>query len=485
MNTSITTKTILDDILYDYQKDGSNFLISKPRAILADDMGLGKTIQAIDAANKSKKRILIICPKTLCNNWRNEVHQWLNESVNVIDGTSMNQFKCMTLISDKKWNIITYESFTANKLFLTKLAKDVDLIILDEAHKIRNRSTQNYRAIRDFTKTHRNVGVYCLTGTPVFNYALDLFSLLHLLYPWIFTSSKKFLEDNYYVLYKDSYKRVGGAVKLIRKIDRLTVKNQDNFKKMLSIFMLRRTKDDVLDLPERIFNRIQLELTGSQKRIYTEMEQDFYASLSEELSQGIEVFSTNLLAQITRLKQIAVSKDLLDPYSDDLEGIKISKTLDILDELRDQKVIIFSQFSACLKRLQKILQAKGISNSILTGDMTTDDREYNINKFKTSDNCTVLLATIKAGGVGLNLTESSNVIFLDFEWAPGWNNQAIDRVHRIGQNKKVSIHILMIKDSIEDRIMEILKSKTLLFDESIPTTHIMKNLNKKLPSYVD
>lgn len=436
----------LANTLYDYQRVGTSFLSKAGRAILGDDMGLGKTIQAIAACAELKtERVLIICPNSLKLNWEREVQRWLPGSkTQVIDGV---RAKREEQLKNTEANFIII-NFEAVRIHKDMLAWGWDALIIDEAHRVKNRKAQQTKAVQAIAKQAKNV--FHLTGTPIMNKPDEIWSLLNILDPKKYSSFWRFV-NQYCHVWDNGYGKVIGEAK-----------DPQAFRDMLAPYMIRRTKAEVLkDLPSKTIQKQYVRLMdGLQQRAYKQMEKEMVA----EFAEGNEVAAPVVIAQITRLKQLAVSPALLGGED---ESAKLDAMMEIIESAGDQKVVVFSQFAEAIKLASKRLEAKGIDHGILIGEVKAEERAKNIDRFQNDPNCKVFLASIQAGGVGITLTSASIAIFLDKHWTPAINNQAADRLHRIGQENPVTIIELIAEGTVEEWIEELLKDKSDTFDSLI------------------
>lgn len=405
----------------DYQIQGKDWLISNDLAVLADDMGLGKTLQTIKAIEtllmKSDiNKVLIISPINLINNWIQEVKKWSPKLQIKYVKPAKNTFELDWINSyDKNQILITnYEQIRSESEIFQKMF--FDILILDEAHKIKNLSTAISKGV---FRVNRKM-FWALTGTPVENKPKDLASLL---------------------LQADPNKL-------------FYLKNEKDISMLKSIgsrFVLRRTKKDVLkELPPVTEIYIPLELEGNQKLVYNQIWKD-----RKKLAQsGGSYFSA-----LTKLREAC---DLVEDCS-----VKVEKSLELINKIQEmnEKVIIFSFY----KPITKLLKDKLISENIKFYDYKSEDdnetRYLNLSSFKNDNNTNVFIASARIASEGLTITEANHVIFLNRWWTPSTNSQARDRVNRIGQTKNVFIYNLFIKNTIEDRLNKILEDKSKLYEE--------------------
>lgn len=468
-----TAKPLVDETrippeLFDFQREGVEFLVKHPRALLGDEMGLGKTVQTIVASlaiADEKDRILIVCPNSLKWTWAKEFERWApTTSVQLVTGDRLTREK--QILSDAQVTIINYELFRYGlktdrgerewshdtQLVMKRKWKT---IVLDEAHRVKNRDAQVTRALTTITKTIDRV--YLLTGTPILNRLEELWSLLRILFPKEYTSYWRFVERYCQVFSNGFGTEIGPA----------RPEMLPELKTILDGFTLRRLKRNVLpSLPRKLpIRRVWVPLEKSQRDVYQGMAEEMYTILES----GEVVSAAVAIAQITRLKQIVIDPNLMAQPDLPLGGTKVDAVLDILESMAGEKVVIFSQFATALNRLQKTLSAKGYDTSIITGEVTGEDRQAVVDRFQTDPSNQVLLCGLKSGGVGITLTAAHTAIFLDKFWNPALNWQAQERLDRIGQTEPVTIIELLAEKTIEESIEKLLTQKADLFSSLFET----------------
>ena len=438
----------LKPIMRTYQKTGYEWLKMlekyKLNGILADDMGLGKTLQAIsvltDLPQDSKS--LIICPKTLLFNWAAEIEKFNPQLKYLIyEG---NKDERINLLRTVPVQIILC-SYSIIQNDLEEFKKTTfDYLILDEAQHIKNHVTLRSKAVKKLKARHK----LAMTGTPLENSVAELWSVFDFLMPGYLPALKKFkefLQDN------DKVK-----------------KQPDRIKKYIAPFILRRKKQDVLiELPDKQEQAIYCPMTEKQEKHYiqvlTALKQDVFKD-GEENANYI-----TMLAALTRLRQICDHPGLIN--EEWLDETDISGKVDTLKELvedaieNDRKILIFSQYVKMLKLIEKIIKKMNIKYEYMDG--STKDRKTIINHFNDNEKVKVFLISLKTGGFGINLTSADTVILVDPWWNPMVENQAIDRVHRMGQTKKVLVYKLITIGSVEEKIMVLQKKKRDLFENII------------------
>lgn len=451
-----STVQIDKEYLFDYQREGAQYLIDHRRALLADEMGLGKTVQAISACQARQARpVLIVCPNTLKWTWAREIQKWSPTSTfQIVDGDP--QARQAQLRADVDYVIVNFELLRQkpNKTWsddvLTLQKRAWDTVIVDEAHRVKNRKARVTQATKIITKQPQHV--YLLTGTPILNRVDELWSLLNILYPKLFSSYWKFVEKFCHVSQNTWGYQVGGLKESMRS----------DLHQVLASVYLRRLKRDVLkDLPEMLpIKRIWVQLSGTQRQVYENMAKEMYTTLTS----GETVSTAVVIAQITRLKQITIDENLMIAEKvTPLQGAKVDALFDFLETCEDEKVVIFSQFSRVLDRLELVCQQKDLSYEKLTGDVTGKDRENAVQRFQSDPDCRLFLCGMKSGGVGITLTASHIAVFLDKFWSPATNWQAQERLDRIGQTEKVTIIEFLAAETVEEGIEKMLVDKTKQF----------------------
>lgn len=429
-----------------YQTEGVNYLERLRNmylgGILADDMGLGKTLQTIVTLAQSKKEAkspsIIICPTSLLYNWMEEFHKFNPDfKALVVDGIP-NQRKKIIKTIDQYDAIITSYSL---------LQKDIDLYaktqfhysILDEAQHIKNRSTRNAKSVKMLKSNYKLI----LSGTPIENSLDELWSLFDFLMPNFLNTYDRFLE------------------KYVRQKNEALKKNLLYLKKKVAPFILRRMKIDVLDdLPPVSEIIYHSRLSKSQKELYN----SYASSAKDELTKlverdGFDKVQIHVLATLTRLKQICCHPAIFaKDEGESGDSAKFEMLLELLETLIEggHKTVIFSQYTKMLKIMRQEFEDKGIKYSYLDG--SSKNRMGIVKEFNEGDN-PIFLVSLKAGGTGLNLTGADTVIHYDMWWNPAVENQATDRVHRMGQKQNVSVYKLITLDTIEEKIVAMQKKK--------------------------
>ncbi len=464
---------VISTPLYGYQEEGVLHLTFGRRAMLADDMGLGKTVQAIAAATLLKQlrdiqRVLIVCPASLKHQWAREIRRFTSLSVQVIEG---NQIQRRKLYRDLQFfNIINYELVRFDEAQI--IQREFDLVILDEAQRIKNWRTKT----ADKVKRLRSPYAFVLTGTPLENRLDELYSVFQFIDPTILGPLWRF-NQRYY----ETERRPSGSYKV------LGYKNLDELRRRISPYVLRRVREEVLlDLPERIDSNFFVEMTGPQWKAYEEYETHVARLMAKAKRMPLTPEEHNmLLGCLVKMRLICNALALHDP---EIKPQDREKTAPKLRELREilgeevasngHKAILFSQWTGMLNLTEPVLEKLGLGWVKLTGDVPSKKRGALIEQFFADPQCKVFLST-DAGGVGLNLQAASMVINLDLPWNPAVLDQRIARAHRHGQTKTVNVVNLIAKGTIEERMLDTLAAKRAVFDAALNEDSQVVNLSFK------
>lgn len=459
----------LEDILRGYQKHGFHWLRTLDACgfggILADDMGLGKTLQIISLLLDEKISVsrnvpsLIIAPASLVYSWENEIRRFAPELCSVVvAGTKAKRREILGKHNNYDVFITSYEL----------LKRDIDIYndisfrfqVIDEAQCIKNYFTENAKCVKKINAQTR----FALTGTPIENRLSELWSIFDYLMPGFLYSYNKF---------KNKFEKPITTNNEIGAIKGLT--------RMISPFVLRRLKKDVLkELPEKLEYDVYTKLEGKQHKLYLANALKLKKTIEGTTDDQFADKRMQILAELMNLRQLCCDPSLC--YHDyDGESSKLQMCIDMVKNgiSGGHKILIFSQFTTMLDILGKHLEKEGISYYTLTGATPKEMRINMVDKFNRDDT-NVFLISLKAGGVGLNLTGADMVIHYDPWWNVAAENQASDRAHRIGQDKEVSVFKLISKGTVEESIRELQKSKAQLADnilngETISLGSLSKN----------
>jgi len=416
---------------YPYQWQGIKFLMDNDHALLADDMGTGKTVMTIVALKiliqQTKiHHVLILCPPSVLYEWKRHLDDWSPELTSYLIRYPQKELRKFLWETPMHIYITTYDMLKGdieNGIFPKKSLNHFDIVVLDEAHHIKNMKSKRFRAIKQLQPQRR----WALTGTPVQNKIEDLASIFEFVYPGYLTSFDL---------------------------------RPEQIKERIKPYFLRRRKKEVMpDLPPKVSEIIELELDEEQEIAYRKAE----IGIREELSAlGNKVTKQHIFAKLQTLKQICnfapnkISSPKTEMLKEQIEEIIAS----------DGKVIVFSQYiDEGVNKLEKILKPYGIAK--IVGGQSDTVRSNEIQKFKNRKDVPILIASVRSGGEGLNLTEASYVVHFDHWWNPAVMWQAEDRVHRRGQIKGVNVYSYWMKDTIEDRIRQKLREKGILFEKIV------------------
>jgi len=431
--------------LFDHQKIGIGFLKRVKKCILADEMGLGKTMQAIISAKEEGNGILIICPASIKIHWDREIKKvYPTDETQIIDSTSKR------IEHGKTWYIINYDILNKFQDEINEMLKsEIDTMILDEAHYIKGKS-KRAKLVIEMCKYENIKNVYALTGTPIMNRPIELFNILKAI-----SHSLGEKRTFYSKRYCGAYLRVLRNGR--RFVDEKGATNLEELRSLIRGSILRRKKDEVLDLPDKIISVMESPMTREWKIQYDNAWENYLLFLAD-LPVGekdIEKIKTaRQLVEIQKLKQVC-SYSKIDRIVAD-----ISNAVD-----QGEKVVVFTQYTNTLNKISEGVRKAKIGCVTLSGVDKMDARQKSIDEFQTNENTKVFVLNIKAGGVGLTLTEGSIVMFADMDWSPEIHSQAEDRAHRIGQNKMVNIYYYMVPKTIEADIIELLTDKKKMIDE--------------------
>lgn len=466
--------TISDDelkILRDYQVTGVKWLYNIHRTgfggILADEMGLGKTIQTIYYIkqilldNKDAK-FLIVVPTSLVYNWKHEFELYGNKiDVTIVSGLKGLRKK---LLENKSNVFITSYGQLREDEELYK-DKEFHTMFIDEAQSIKNYIAGITRVVKGIKAGTK----FALTGTPLENSPLELWSIFDYIMPGYLSSADKFR-----VKYK------------VTEFDDNTNKLLDNLNKQIRPFILRRKKMDVTkDLPEKIENNIFVELTDEQKKIYVAELERVQREIDDMLKNGGEnKIAFMILPLLTKLRQICIDPKIIYPEYTGGSN-KIDSLIYAIKEkiASGEKILMFTSFKDAMNDVISHLEDEDIPYYTISGDVSSKERMRRVDEFNERKDPAVFLIMLKAGGTGLNLASATTVIHLDLWWNPQAENQATDRAHRIGQTKTVEVIHIVTKGTIEEKILELQKKKLKLseklIDGEIRDKDILSSLSEK------
>jgi superfamily II DNA or RNA helicase len=455
---SVAKPRTLKADLRPYQKEGYSWLVFlhelNSGGILADDMGLGKTIQTIAlllwAKGKYKRKLnLVIAPTSVVSNWEREINKFA-PSLKTVVWQGPNRSQRAPELEKADVMITSYALLRRDEELLQAL--DLRYVILDEAQHIKNPMSQTARSAKKLASERR----LALTGTPIENRLSELWSIFDFVSPGLLGQLKTFEE------------------RVARPIDRGDIETAQRLRATIKPFVMRRVKRDVAqDLPDKIEQEMIVPLADEQEKLYKQILREVRKSvLSEVEKQGISKSQIQILAALTRLRQVACDPRLMklpDTEFDAEDSGKLGALREIIDEAvdGDHRVLVFSQFVTMLQFIRDALDEDGIRYEYLDG--STKDRLERVDRFNEEEDIPVFLISLKAGGTGLNLTGADTVIHFDPWWNPAVEDQATDRAHRIGQTKNVNVYRLIAEGTVEEKILQLSAKKRALVSNVLST----------------
>ena len=449
----------LNATLRDYQKYGYKWLKyltdNNLGACLADDMGLGKTLQAIallsNLHEEKKKKSIVIMPKSLIYNWENEIKKFAPKlKVGVYYGINRD------FSSLKKVDVILTTYGTIRNDIENLLEHKFDLLILDESQNIKNINSQTTKAVLLLNAKKR----VALSGTPIENNLLELYSLFRFLNPEMFGSVQRF--TNSYILPIQKYS------------DTSTI---EELKKKIYPFLLRRVKKEVLeDLPDKIEKLVYVDMNDEHRKFYEERRKYYYSLLEKNTSSQGNFDKFFVLQAINELRHIVSSPELeTKKIISSKKEVLIENVIEAIEN--NHKVLVFVNYLSSIESICDSLKENKIKYLKMTGQ--TKDRQTLVDKFQNDSRYKVFVMTLKTGGVGLNLVSADTIFIYDPWWNTTVENQAIDRAYRLGQDKTVFAYKMIMRNTIEEKILKLQEIKNKLLDDLISEDNLStKNLSK-------
>ncbi|MFW6034843.1 MAG: SNF2-related protein [Halothermotrichaceae bacterium] len=446
----------VQNILRNYQKEGYYWLhfLNKYHfgGILADDMGLGKTVQTLTLIKSLNREnpSLVVCPRTLIYNWQEEVDKYFPGLKSMVYyGTPAKREEMLAELGEYDLVITSYSIISRDYKKINNTDTGFEFCILDEAHHIKNHRTKRARGVKQINSNKR----LALTGTPLENSIDELWSIFDFLMPGYLSNYNKFKKDFINPISKDN--NTGKLKKL---------------KERVAPFILRRKKEEVLtELPEKIINIQPVEMTKLQEDTYRTILEQVKGELLQTVEEkGFNRSHINILAALTRLRQVCNHPSLvLDKVEKKDQSGKIEALMELVEDAVDggHKLIIFSQFVKMLKLIRDKFNSKGIIFEYLDG--STRKRMERVNRFNNDNDIQAFLISLKAGGIGLNLTAADIVVHVDPWWNPMVERQATDRAHRLGQEKRVMVYKLITRGTVEEKMIKLQQKKEELFNNII------------------
>lgn len=466
---SIIKDNTVKDVVVDYekyshrpplshQKEAVQKLVENKKFILADDMGLGKTTSTIIAALETgAKKILIICPATLKINWKREIENYSDRSIYIAEGKNFSTEHDFVIIN---YDILKNFHDTKKKDDSQILRASFDLVIVDEAHYIKNAQAQRTKLINDIIKKVDRL--WLLTGTPMTSRPIDYYNLLSLVDSPV---AKNWMA--YVIRYCSGYQFKVGPRKVWNVMG---ASNLEELRDRTSTTILRRLKEDVLDLPDKIISPVYLRLKSKD---YEELMGEYFNWYEKNPDESKSL--TVQFSKLSKVRQVIANE-------------KISQTIELAENILEQgkKVIIFCNFT---DSLNQIMEHFGKSAVKVDGSMSKIERQNSVDQFQENEKIKVFVGNIIAAGVGLTLTAAEAVIMNDLSFVPAHHSQAEDRAFRIGQKKNVSVYYPIFENTIEAIIYDILNAKKQVIatvmgdnlDMGDAAEEILKRINQLRP----
>jgi SNF2 family DNA or RNA helicase len=415
----------------DHQKEAIQKLVENKKFILADDMGLGKTTSTIIAALETgAKKVLIICPASLKINWQREIENYSQRTTSIIEGKKWDDADFVIINYDIIKNFHDDKKKDASTIINSKF----DLVIVDEAHYIQNSQAQRTKLINDIGKKVDRV--WLLTGTPITSRPINYYNLLNLIDSPVAQNWMAFVKR-----YCNGFQFQAGR----RKIWNVSgASNLEELRDRTAPLVLRRLKENVLDLPEKIITPVYLRLKSKEYEELMGEYYDWYDKSGESDSLTLQ------FTKLTKVRQVIADE-------------KTKATIELCENIIEQgkKVIVFTNFT---KSLELILEHFGKKAVRLDGQMSQKERQLSVDRFQTEDDIMVFVGNIKAAGVGITLTAAEAVVMNDLSFLPSDHSQAEDRSYRYGQKNNVLVYYPIFDNTVEGIIYDILKKKKNIFE---------------------
>ena len=430
--------------LFPYQEVGVAFIeLSKGKALIGDDMGLGKTAQALAwlALHKEKRPVIVICPASIKVNWSREINKWIpNSSIQSIDSGKD------VIEPGKEFYIVNYDLLRKHEQGLLDIGASV--VILDEATYVKERKSQRTKATLKIAKSSPHV--LALSGTPILNKPIEFFNILNLIAPKVFKSQWQFghqfcgMEHNGYGF---SY---SGAT------------NTELLNFLLKSIMIRRDKREVLkDLPPK---RREFKYIGIPNKIIR-----MHEAAEMDLSNAVRDYRIRGLSSEERSEKRMLAITALNYLRQVVGMAKAEQTLEIVRPTLEagEKIVIFGHHKAVLDKLEEDLTKAGFKNVRIDGQVTGNKRQKLIDEFQNDPDCKVMVASILAMGMGVNLVSASSVFIVERQWTPAVEEQGEDRLWRIGQEKEVTVWYLVTADTVDDKMNHLIERKRKMVKQII------------------
>lgn len=420
-----------------YQKSDVHFIAQLLNVGIFSEQRTGKSVVTLKAIeSEGWEKVIIVCPASLVLNWKREVETWTQYEPLLLKGGKKQRLEKYNDFSTQKVLIISYETLRNDIEHLLKI-KDKFCLVADEVHRIRNYKSLQSKAL--FSLGRLAYKRLALTGTPSVNEGSDVFGILHFLYPEKFPSYWQFVE-RYFKIWKAPW----GA----REVK--GYKRKEELQEILDVISVQRKRSEVMSwIPKKVYQTIEVEMDAKQSKVYKDMLDTFIVEEEGE----IKVDAPSVLAQLTRLRQLCLSPDLLGLNA---PSAKEKALMEWLDDNPNESVVVFSNFTSYLKRLSEKIEGC----VLLHGEMSSEQKQHSVNQIQ-SGKAKVLLANIISGGTGFTIDKAETVIFLDRDYVPSNNAQAEDRIVPTTEqnNHSCTIIDIVVADTVDSKIQKILKDK--------------------------
>lgn len=467
--------------LMPFQNASVRVLESAGSFILAHQMGLGKTpiaCQTLEYIGASKN--IIVCPSSVKWSWVDHLKQWADiHNIFVLESSKVTTDVATVIYTHrdeklekeiKKGDITLVMGYEMMKKHLSTLLKfEYDVIIFDEAHKLKNRKAQVTQAAMQMSSVCARR--WLLTGTPVRNDYTDLYSLLAIVDPQRFTSFWNFVN-----LYLETASNIFGGTDIVG------LKSEEDFNSMLSVYMYKLTKEEVLpELPEIIYNNTHLPLNKKQQKAYDQMEEDFMLYVQEQAEEtgSIEpvITAPNTITKIIRLRQICLMPEIIGGPDDSAKLDWLEEQVENLLE-QGERLLIFSFFKGFIHYVASLLDHRGLSYGMITGDVKSSERNK-VEKKLTAGEVDIVIGTGQSMGEGMNLQAATTAIFTDLDWVPAVNKQAEERIHRGDIKKSPNVIRLIHPNTVEQDILSTLYRKERITSKATGQVETIRNLLRR------
>jgi SNF2 family DNA or RNA helicase len=460
----LEAKFSLPEDLFEFQKEDYIKIAGDGNWLDFSEMGTGKTPITLAVIESNKYQCpLVICPNSLKYEWKRQIEDWTDEDAALSSPDCYFRLEPIyrSFQNNQKYKIINYETLrNKNHIELLRIIP-FDCIVFDEIHKLRNPKTKQVRGVWEFLNSLKTTPkIIGLSGSPIMNYPNDLYVPLSVTHPEVYPRT---LRDWKIFMYKYcmwSDGRYGPYIYGTRNLPRL--------REETSNFTIRRTKKEVLPfLPNKYYRRVLLEMPSDQRKLYDRMERD----LKILLDTGEPLWSTNVLSMLTRLRQINLDPKIIGVTAN---SAKTEFLLDLI-ESTDEKLVIFSCFEKYIYLLSSVY-LRNTPHVVVTGEIPNSQRLENVRKFQEDPSVKVFLGTIQTAGEGITLTEASTVVLVDRWWNQPTCNQAIDRLHRIGQHSGVQVIYPICQNSVDEILDAILERKNQMTDEYLQESQVREEV---------